>query len=147
MNDKLKNPKITKTKNLLEKKLISDRLVTTYNNEIIKATNLLMKYPKGIIISGVGIITNQREVIFIKECFSDEFKHIRSIPIIKWEIIKKSIELGYRIFDLGDVKIAKNQITKTGYNGDIIEYSNNFDLIINDMLYKLNGFTSKFNKN
>ena len=147
INDKLKNPKVTKTKNLLEKKLISDRLVTTYNNEIIKATNLLMKYPKGIIISGVGIITNQREVIFIKECFSDEFKHIRSIPIIKWEIIKKSIELGYRTFDLGDVKIAKNQITKTGYNGDIIEYSNNFDLIINDMLYKLNGFTSKFNKN
>ena len=127
INDKLKNPKVTKTKNLLEKKLISDRLVTTYNNEIIKATNLLMKYPKGIIISGVGIITNQREVIFIKECFSDEFKHIRSIPIIKWEIIKKSIELGYRTFDLGDVKIAKNQITKTGYNGDIIEYSNNID--------------------
>ena len=32
--------------------------------------------------------------------------------------------MGYRIFDLGDVKITKNQITKTGYNGEIIEYSN-----------------------
>ena len=147
INEKLKNPKVKKTKNLLEKKLISDKLVTTYNDEIIKATSILMKYPKGVIISGVGIITNQREVVFIKECYSEEFKHIRSIPVMKWEIIKKSIELGYRNFDLGDVKIAKSQITKTGYNGDIIEYSNNFDLVINEMLYKLNGFTSKFNKN
>lgn len=146
INDKLKNPKVSKTKNLLEKKLISDKLITTYNNEIIKATNILMKYPKGIIISGVGIITNQREVIFIKECYKDEFKDIRSIPIIKWEIIKKSIELGYRKFDLGDVKIAKNQITKTGYNGEVIEYSNDFDLVINEMLYKLNGVANKFNK-
>lgn len=146
INDKLKNPKVSKTKNLLEKKLISDKLITTYNNEIIKATSILMKYPKGIIISGVGIITNQREVVFIKECYKNEFKDIRSIPIIKWEIIKKSIELGYRKFDLGDVKITKNQITKTGYNGEVIEYSNDFDLVINEMLYKLNGFANKFNK-
>ena len=147
INDKLKNPSVAKTKNLLEKKLISDKLVTTYNNEIIKGTNILVKYPKGIVIAGVGIITNQRDVTFVKECYSQEFKHIRSIPLIKWEIIKKSLELGYRRFDLGDVKITKNQITKTGYNGEIIEYSNNFDLVINDMLYKLNGFTNKFNKN
>ena len=133
-------------KNLIERKMISDKLVTNYNNEIIKGTNILMKYPKGIIISGVGIITNQREVVFIKECYTKEFSDIRSIPVIKWEIIKKSIDLGYRNFDLGDVKITKNQITKTGYNGNIIEYSNNFDLIINDMLYKLNGFANKFNK-
>ena len=147
INDKLKDPSVAKTKNLLEKKLISDKLVTTYNNEIIKGTNILMKYPKGIVIAGVGVITNQRDVTFVKECYSSEFKHIRSIPLIKWEIVKKSIELGYRRFDLGDVKISKNQITKTGYNGEIIEYSNNFDLVINDMLYKLNGFTNKFNKN
>lgn len=147
LNEKLKNPNVSKTKNLIERKMISDKLVTSYNNEIIKGTNILMKYPKGVIISSVGIITNQREVVFVKECYTKEFSSIRSIPVIKWEIIKKSIELGYRKFDLGDVKITKNQITKTGYNGDIIEYSNNFDLIINDMLYKLNGFTNKFNKN
>ena len=44
--------------------------------------------------------------------------------------------------------ITKNQITKTGYNGDIVEYSNSFDLVINDMLYKLNGIANKvINKN
>ena len=145
LNDKLKNPHIKKTKKLLDKKMTSDKLLTTYNQEIIKATNLYKNYPNGIIIAGVGVISNQREVIFVKECYNNDFKDIRSIPMIKWEIIKKSITLGYRNFNLGDIVIAKNQITKTGYNGDIIEYSNDFDLVINDIIYKLNGFINKKN--
>lgn len=143
LNEKLKNPNIKKTKKLLDKKMTSDRLISSYNNEIIKATNLHKNYPKGVIISGVAVISNQREITFIKECYNNEFKNIRSIPMIKWEIIKKSITLGYRNFNLGDIVIAKNQITKTGYNGEIIEYSNDFDLVINDILYKINGFINK----
>ena len=61
--------------------------------------------------------------------------------------MKKYINNGYKIFDLGDVTITKNQITKTGYNGNIIEYTNSFDLVINDVLYKLNGIAKKINKN
>ena len=145
LNDKLKNPSVKKTKKLLEKKMTSDKLLTTYNNEIIKATKLYQKYPEGIVISGVGVISNQREITFIKECYNNEFKTIRSIPMIKWEIIKKSITLGYRKFNLGNIIIAQNQITKTGYNGEIIEYSNDFDLVINDILYKINGVINKKN--
>ena len=131
LNNKLKNPNIKKTNNLLIKKMTSDKLITTYNNEIVNGTNLFKLYPNGVIISAVAVITNQKEVTFIKECYSPEFKHIRSVPMIKWEIIKKHITNGYKIFDLGDISITKNQITKTGYNGNIIEYSNNFDLVIN----------------
>lgn len=145
LNKKLKNPNIKKTNNLLMKKMTSDKLLTTYNNEIINGTNLFTKYPKGVIISGVAVITNKKEVTFIKECYSNEFKHIRSVPMIKWEIIKKYLTEGYNNFDLGDINITKNQITKTGYNGNIIEYSNSFDLVINELLYKLNNF-GKFTK-
>ena len=143
LNDKLKDPKIKKTNNLFTKKMDSDKILTKYKNEIMNGTHILQKYPKGIIIAAVAIITNKREITFIKECYTDEFKHIRSVPLIKWEIIKKYISTGYKKFDLGNVTISKNQITKTGYNGDIIEYSNSFDLVINDMLYKLNGITKR----
>ena len=146
LNDMMKNPKVKKTNNLFMKKMESDKAITKYKNEIMNGTYLLQKYPKGIIISAVGVITNGREVTFIKECYTNEFKHIRSVPIIKWEIIKKHINNGYKKFDLGDVTITKNQITKTGYNGNIIEYSNSFDLVINEMLYKLNGITKIINK-
>lgn len=143
LNQKLKNPNVKKSRNLIERKMNSDKLLTNYNNEIINGTVLFKNYPKGVIISGVATIVNQKEVTFIKECYSHEFKHIRSVPMIKWEIIKKQIAAGYKMFDLGDIMITKNQITKTGYNGNIIEYSNSFDLVINDMLYKLNGFAKK----
>ena len=146
LSQKLKNPNIKKTNNLVSKKMTSDRLLTNYNNEIINGTNLYKKYPKGIIISGIGIISNKKEVVFIKECYNNEFKSIRSVPLLKWEVIKKYISLDYNTFDLGKVTITKNQITKTGYNGNIIEYSNDFDLIINDMLYKLNGFAKIITK-
>lgn len=146
LNQKLKNPNIKKNNNLFMKKMTSDKLITNYNTEIINGTNLFKTHPEGVIISAVAVITNQKEVTFIKECYTDEFKHIRSVPMIKWEIIKKHISNGYKKFDLGDVSITKNQITKTGYNGEIIEYSNSFDLVINEMLYKLNGFAKKNSK-
>lgn len=147
LNDKMKNPKIKKTNNLFMKKMESDKAITKYKNEIMNGTYLLQKYPNGVIIAAVAIIANGREVTFIKEAYTNEFKHIRSIPIVKWEIIKKYIAEDYKKIDLGDVTIAKNQITKTGYNGDIVEYSNSFDLVINEMLYKLNGITKIINKN
>lgn len=143
LNNKLKNPNVKKTNNLLMKKMTSDKLITNYSNEILNGSNLFKDHPNGVIISAVAVITNQKEVTFIKECYTNEFKNIRSVPMIKWEIIKKHISNGYKTFDLGDIYITKNQITKTGYNGNIIEYSNSFDLVINEMLYKLNNFAKK----
>ncbi len=143
LNRKLKNQNIRKTKNLIEKKMNSDHLLTTYNNELIAGTAILKKYPQGIIIAGVAIIRDKRGATFIKECYTKEFQHIRSVPMIKWEIMKKLITEGCYRFDLGDIVVAKNQITKTGYNGNIIEYTNSFDLVINDLLYKFNGFAKK----
>ena len=111
--------------------------------EIINGTNIYKMYPQGSILSAVGIINNQKEIIFITEGYNKDFKHIRSIPMIKWEIIKKYISNGCTKFDLGDISISKNYTTKSGYNGNIIEYSNTFDLVINDMMYKLNNMTKK----
>ena len=143
LNKRLKNPNIHKSTKLIEKKMTSDKLIDRYKREMIIATEFAKNYPKGVIVSGVATITNGTEVYFIKECYVKEFKNIRSVPIIKWEIIKQQINNGYHIFDLGDVNFTKNQITKAGYNGTIIEYSNSFDLVINDLLYKLNGFAKK----
>ena len=146
LNNRLKDPNYKKTKKLIEKKIISDKIINSYRNELIRGTDLAKNYPNGVITSGVAIITDKRKVYFIKECYNKEFIDIRSIPIIKWEIIKQQISHGYHSLDLGEVIITKNQITKTGYNGNIIEYTNSFDLVINDFLYKLNGYAKKTHK-
>ena len=143
LKKKLKDPNIKKTNNLLNKKMTSDSLLTRYHSEIINGTNIYTKYPDGIIISTVGIITNKKDVIFVTEGYNNNFKNIRSIPMIKWEIIKKQLANNYKTFDLGHISIENTYTSKKGFNGDIIEYSNTFDLPINDMLYKINNFVKK----
>lgn len=141
LNKKLQSKNIKKTNKLLNKKMISDKLIIKYNNEIIKATDIYTKYPKGVIISSCLIINNQKEIVFLGEGYNNEFSGYKSMPILKWEIIKKYINLGYSKFDLGklDNFPGNTYSTNQGFNGNIVEYSNDFDLVINDMLYKLNS--------
>lgn len=143
LNNKLKNPEIKKTNNLLNKKMTSDRLLSKYHNEIINGTNIYKIHPQGIIIATVAVITNKKEITFITEGYNKEFNYIRSISMIKWEIIKRHLLNGYKTFDLGSIFINSTYNTKNGFNGNIIEYSNTFDLVINEMLYKLNNFVKK----
>ena len=143
LNKELKDTSKKKTDNLIDKKIISDRLLTKYNKEIINGTNIYKEYPNGIAISAVGIIANNKDVTFIVEGYKEEFKYIRSICLVKWEIIKKHLTNNYQTFDLGDISIKNTYTTKSGFNGNIIEYQNTFDLPINEMLYKLNNFTKK----
>ena len=143
LNNKLKNPHVKKTNNLLSKKMTSDKLVTKYHNEIINGTNIYKMYPNGVIIGVVGVISNKREVDFVVEGYDINFKNIRATSMIKWEIIKKHIQNGYRTFDLGNISINNVYTTKNGFNGNIVEYANTFDLVINDMFYKLYNYAKK----
>ena len=143
LNQKLKDNKTKKTNSLIDKKIISDKLITKYNKEIINGTNIYKQYQDGLPIAAVGIISNEKNITFITEGYKEEFKFIRSISLIKWEIIKKQLTNNYQTFDLGNISISNNYTSKAGFNGNIIEYSNTFNLSINEMLYKLNNFSKK----
>ena len=143
LNNKLKNPHVKKTNNLLAKKMTSDKLVTKYHNEIINGTNIYKNFPQGVIIGVVGIISNKKDISFVTEGYDPNFKHIRATSMIKWEIIKRHIQNGYTTFDLGNISINNVYNTKNGFNGNIIEFSNTFDLVINEMFYKLYNYAKK----
>jgi len=141
LNKKLKNINIKKTNKLVNNKMISDKLLIKYNNEIKIATELYTKYPNGCIVSGCMIINNGKEIVFIKDVYDNNFSNFKTIPLLKWEIIKKYINNNITTFRLGNIPNLKNNNYKTieGFNGNIIESNNSFDLIINEMLYKLNN--------
>jgi len=141
INRKLQNRYVKKTDKLLNSKMISDKLIVKYNNEIIKATNLYSKYPSGILLSGCAIIKNGKEITFIVEGYNNEFNKFKSMPILKWEIIKKYVNLGYTKFNIGYIDSLENKrySTNMGFNGNIVESSCEFHLVINDVLYKLNS--------
>jgi len=141
LNEIMQNITIKKSISLINKKMKSDKLITKYNNEIIKATNAYTKYPEGTIIGAILIIKNNREIYFLDEGYKKDLASFYSSHLIKWEIIKKYLSEGYKIFNFGNVKnIDKkngNYIFKIGFGGKVYECIGTYDLIINKWLYKI----------
>lgn len=141
LNEIMQNINIKKSISLINKKMKSDKLITKYNNEIIKSTNIYTKYPEGTIIGAILIIKNNREIYFLDEAYNKDLANIYSSHLIKWEIIKKYINEGYKIFNFGNIKNMDkkngNYLFKMGFGGKVYEYIGTYDLIINKWLYKI----------
>lgn len=141
LNNIMKDVTIKKSISLINKKMQSDKLITKYNNEIIKATNVYTKYPKGVIVGAILIIKNNREIYFLDEGYNKDFNGIYSSHLIKWEIIKKYLSLGYKIFNFGYIKNMDKKngdyLFKMGFGGKVYECIGTYDLIINKWLYKI----------
>ena len=76
----------------------------------------------------------------------EEYRNVHSTHILKWAIIRKYYQMGYKIFNLGE--IHKNYLDKTskfygqymykiGFGSNIVEYTPNLILVINKPLYYL----------
>lgn len=132
---------IKKSISLINKKMHSDKLITKYNREIVKATSAYTKYPEGVIVGAILIIKNNREVYFLDEGYNKELASFYSSHLIKWEIIKKYLSQGYKIFNFGNIKSVDkkngNYLFKMGFGGKVYECIGTYDLIINKWLYKI----------
>lgn len=141
LNDIMQNVNIVKTDEFINIKMNSDKLITRYNNEIIRATNIYTKYPEGVIIGAILIIKNNREIYFLDEGRNKEFDDLYSSHLLKWEIIKKYLNEGYKIFNLGSIKeMDKNDSNynfKMGFGGKVYETIGTYDLVINKWLYQI----------
>ena len=141
LNEIMQNINIVKTDDFINKKMRSDRLITRYNNEIIKATNLYTKYPKGIVAGAILIIKNNREIYFLDEGRNKDFDDFYSSHLLKWEIIKKYLNEGYKIFNLGSIKSMDKTDNKynfkIGFGGKVYETVGTYDLVINKWLYPI----------
>lgn len=150
LNEIMQNPNIKKSISFINKKMKSDKLITKYNNEINKATKAYAKYPEGTIIGAILIIRNNREIYFLDEGYNKELSHFYSSHLIKWEIIKKYISLGYKIFNFGYIKNMDkkngNYLFKMGFGGKVYECIGTYDLIINKWLYKVIKITNNIIK-
>lgn len=153
-NDKLnyimQDVTIKKSMSFINRKMKSDKLITKYNNEIIKATNIYSKYPEGVIVGAILIIKNNREIYFLNEGVNKELASIYSSHIIKWEIIKKYLNLGYKIFNFGSInnidKKNGDYLFKIGFGGKIYQSIGDYDLIINKWLYGVTKLINYFRK-
>ena len=129
----------------LNKKMESDKLITTYKNHLLKATDLLKSNPDGIIIAGVLVIKYDNAAYIICEGIDEEYGYLNANYLIKWYLINEYNNAGLKYLNLnGIVGDFENQNeysglneSKLGFNSTITEYIGEFDIILNGFAYNL----------
>lgn len=148
ISEKIMNQKVINKDYYINKKINSDKLLEKYNNEIIKAMHINKLYKNELVVATIGIIKTNNEINFLIEGYEEKVRNIRASYSIKWEIIKKYIKEGYTKFNLGYIpknidKFSGLYLSKLGFNSNIVEYPNQYNLIINPKIYSFINLIDK----
>lgn len=148
-NEKLKQ-KLLKNNNEtnIVYKMQSDKLVDKYDHELLKAIQLNSQYKDGTVVATVGIIKTNNIINFIVDGYDNNLKFIKASYLIKWEIIKEYLKSGYTNFNLGYLpeyqeKFKGLYLSKIGFNCNIHKEPGQYNLIINNMIYKFINIADK----
>ena len=133
----------------LNKKMESDRLLTTYKNSLLRSTDLLKQKPEGIIIGGAMVIKYDNAAYIFTEGVDEDYSALNGGALLRWHLIEEYNQLGYKYVNLnaivGDFQnkdpkvnpfIGLNE-SKLGYNAIVTEYIGEFDIILNNFSYNL----------
>ena len=136
---------------LFDKKVVSDKNLNIYKNNLIFATNLLKEHPQGLTIAGALSIIYDNAAYLIAEGVDPKFKGLNAHYLLKWQMINeynnehlKYINLNAVTGDFSEHSKYKalNEI-KCSYNAVITEYIGEFDIILNKFKH---GIYQKFSK-
>ena len=127
----------------LNKKMESDRLITTYKNNLLKATDLLKSNPDGIIIGGAMVIKYDNAAYLFTEGIDEEYGYLNAATLLKWQLIEDYNRQGLKYVNLnGIVGDFENQNeysglneSKLGFNSIVTEYVGEFDMVLNSIMY------------
>ena len=135
----------------LNKKMESDKLITSYKNNLLKATDLLKSNPDGIIIAGAMIIKYDNAAYIFTEGMDEDYAYLDPNYLIKWQLICDYNNLGYKYLNLdgiagefeGENNYAGLNESKLGFNSTITEYVGEFDIVLNSFTYNWYKKTKK----
>ena len=131
--------------NNINKKMESDKLIATYKNSLLKATELLKNNPDGIIIAAAMIIKYDNAAYLFTEGIDEEYSYLNASYLMKWQLINDYNSQGLKYLNLngiaGDFENENSynglNESKLGFNTTITEYIGEFDIILNNFKYNL----------
>lgn len=138
-------PNDRERQNTLNKKMESDKLVSSYKNNMLLATKLLKNHPEGILIGGALIIKYDNAAYIISDGYNENFSSLNASYLIKWQMISDYNRQGLKYLNMNAVVgefEKKNQYSglnemKLGFNTIVTEYIGEFDLVLNNFTYNL----------
>ncbi len=131
--------------NYLNKKMSSDKLITTYQHNLLVATELLKNNPDGIDIGGVMVIKYDNAAFIFSEGIDDEYGYLNATDLMRWQLINDYNEQGLKYLNLNAIvgefekknKYSGLNESKLGFNTTITEYIGEFDIILNNFTYNI----------
>jgi len=132
-------------KDILNKKMESDKLLVIYKEYLVNSITLLRNHPEGIIIAGTIIIKENDTIKLLIDGYDKEYGKFCPLYLTKWKIIKEYHQK-YHYFDLNGITNIFEQEKKDykglndmkfGLNALANEYIGEFNLIINGPIYSL----------
>ena len=127
----------------LNKKMESDRLITTYKNNLLKATDLLKSNPDGIPIGAAMVIKYDNAAYIFTEGIDEEYGYLNASTLLKWQLINDYNEQGFKYINLNGVvgdfenenEYSGLNESKLGFNSIVTEYIGEFDIVLNNLMY------------
>ena len=138
-------PNDRERQNTLNKKMESDKLVSSYKNNMLLATELLKNHPEGILIGGALVIKYDNAAYIVSDGYNEKFSSLNASYLIKWQMISDYNRQGLKYLNMNAVVgefEKKNQYSglnemKLGFNTIVTEYIGEFDLVLNNFTYNL----------
>ncbi len=131
---------------VLNKKMESDKTLSTYKSHLVTSTQLLKDFPDGIIIAACIVIRYGKFAYIFEEDYNKLYKNIPALTFMKWKIIEKYSTLNLDILNMGalsgELDKKKNEykgLNESKFNFKVVatEYIGQFELVINKPIYSL----------
>lgn len=128
---------------IINEKLLVDKAVVKYRNQLAEATEFLKKYPDGIITSAALIIKWQDAIYLVIDSHDEKHKKFGAKQLMIWKLMGRYAKLGFKKFYLGgisNINKTNNKYKglndfKLSFHANVIEYIGDFELITNSPRY------------
>lgn len=142
INLKVVDHRIINDHKIINKKIESDAMLAEAKKDLIVATNLLSKFPEGIILASALIVKNNDEIYLMIDGFDKHYSQINAKHLLIWKIIEKYSNKEFKTFNLGGISAPENPGKYKGLNdfklsfgAHVCEYIGDLELVINQPKY------------
>ena len=125
--------------------------IETLEKKIKEAEQLQIDFGDNPIMAGAMFMLYGNEIVYLFSGTRSEFMTLKSQYLLQWNMIEFGIENGYKLHNFyginGNLKEEDDRFGlytfKKSFNGQVIEYIGDFDLIINKFAYYIKKIISK----
>lgn len=131
--------------NYLNQKMESDKLLNSYKNHIVLATDLLKEHPEGLKVAAAMVITYDNAAYVFVDGLDEKYNNLNASYLLKWYMIQDYNNRGFKYINLNAIvgefqeknKYSGLNEMKLGFNTTVTEYLGEFDIILNNFSYNL----------